>query len=255
MRKGGPPEPDPWGLLGLYGAIRRPARPAWHPIGQVVRILGASLVGGGFSGYASRDARWSLEVTDAGMVSSRAYDGEFPALRLEPPNQPDIVALIDALDAYQRPLYPAESHHGIDLAALGAPNVLFAVARDARGLAMGCGAMVLQPGYGELKRMFTRPPHRGRGVAAAILRFLEDEARTRGCVTFMLETGYLQVQALALYERAGYVRCGPFGCYRDDPNSVFMAKPDVVRAQAAAGGASPRGDTPALNTHAREGAG
>ena len=40
----------------------------------------------------------------------------------ESPDQPEVVALIDALDAYQKPMYPAESHHGIDLAALSRPN-------------------------------------------------------------------------------------------------------------------------------------
>ena len=40
----------------------------------------------------------------------------------------------------------------------------------------------------------------------------------------MLETGFLQPEALALYERHGYERCGPFGDYVDDPNSVFMRK-------------------------------
>lgn len=32
------------------------------------------------------------------------------------------------------------------------------------------------------------------------------------------------VQALLLYERLGYPRCGPFGAYPDDPLSVFMEK-------------------------------
>lgn len=143
---------------------------------------------------------------------------------LEPAAQPEVVALIDALDAYQKPLYPAESHHGIDLAVLSRPNVLFAVARDAQGAALGCGAIVLEPGWGELKRMFTVPAARGRGIARALLAFLEDAARARGCTRFVLETGYLQDEALGLYERCGYRRCGPFGDYVDDPNSVFMEK-------------------------------
>lgn len=50
-------------------------------------------------------------------------------IALESPDQPEVIALIDAPDAYQIPLYPAESHHGIDIAALCRPEVLFAVAR------------------------------------------------------------------------------------------------------------------------------
>lgn len=145
-------------------------------------------------------------------------------IALESPAQPDVVALIDALDAFQKPLYPAESHHGIDIDALARDNVLFAVARTSEGRAVACGAIVLERGYGELKRMFTLPAFRGQGIAHRLLALLEGEATARGCRRFALETGYLQPEAIALYERCGYRRCGPFGAYADDPNSVFMAK-------------------------------
>jgi putative acetyltransferase len=145
-------------------------------------------------------------------------------IRLESAEQPDVLALIDDLDAYQKPLYPIESFHGIDLAALTRPNVLFAVARDADGLALGCGAMVLEAGYGEIKRMYTRPEARGQRIGARVLALLEGEARERGCTLFRLETGYLQGAALALYARCGYERRGPFGDYGEDPTSVFMEK-------------------------------
>ena len=52
-------------------------------------------------------------------------------IELESPDQPDVLALIEDLDAYQKPLYPIESFHGIDLEALSRPDVLFAVARGA----------------------------------------------------------------------------------------------------------------------------
>lgn len=145
-------------------------------------------------------------------------------IRLENPAQPETVQLIEDLDAYQKPLYPPESHYGIDIAALSAPNVLFAVARDAAGMAIGCGAIVMEPGYGELKRMYVRPANRGHGVAAAVLAFLEREAMSRGCAMFRLETGVSQPEALSFYARSGYARRGRFGRYPDDPLSVFMQK-------------------------------
>ena len=145
-------------------------------------------------------------------------------IALEPPDQPEVIALVDALDAYQKPMYPPESHHGIDLAALRRPNVLFAVARDAAGRAVGCGAIVLGDGYGELKRMFVAPAQRGNGIARAMLDFLEDAARARGVNRFALETGNLQHEAIRLYARAGYAACEPFGDYQPDPHSVFMRK-------------------------------
>jgi len=144
---------------------------------------------------------------------------------LEHPNQSELVALVQALDAYQTVLYPPESHHGIDMAALAQPNVLFAVARDAAGAAVGCGAVVLGPEFGELKRMYVTAQHRRGGVAQALLSLLEAQSVERGCTLLMLETGARQPEALALYLRCGYVRCGPFADYTDDPHSVFMCKP------------------------------
>lgn len=145
-------------------------------------------------------------------------------IRIESPDQPEVVALIDELDAYQKPLYPAESHHGVDLSVLMRPEVAFAVARDEQGHAVGCGAVLAQGGVGELKRMYVKPSCRGRGVAKALLERLESEARLRGCEWLMLETGISQPEALCLYERSGFRRRGPFGDYRPDPLSVFMEK-------------------------------
>lgn len=145
-------------------------------------------------------------------------------IALERPDQPDVVALIDELDAYQKPLYPPESHHGIDIPALLRPNVLFAVARTPEGKAVGCGAAVLNDGWGELKRMFVRPAQRGQGIAQQVLAFLEASARERGFALMRLETGVSQPEALRFYEAAGYRRRGPFADYWDDPLSVFMEK-------------------------------
>ena len=143
---------------------------------------------------------------------------------LEPVDQPDVVALIADLDAYQAPLYPAESNHLLDIETLMQPNVLFAVARDADGRALGCGAVVLLDGYGELKRMFVRPEQRGLGVAKQLIRFLEGEAAQVSCNVLRLETGIRQPEALGLYARAGYERRARYGDYPDDPLSVFMEK-------------------------------
>lgn len=145
-------------------------------------------------------------------------------IALEPPGRPDVLRLIDELDAFQRPLYPPESHHGIDLPALQQPNVLFAVARDPEGRAVGCGAIVVGPAYGEVKRMYVIPEVRGAGLGRRLLGFLESQARAHGCRRFVLETGHLQHAAIGLYQRCGYRFCGPFGAYREDPHSVFMYK-------------------------------
>lgn len=132
--------------------------------------------------------------------------------------------LIAELDAYLYSLYPAENVYALDVASLLHPSVLFAVARDSAGAPLGCGAVVMKPEYGEIKRMYVRPQARGQGLARRLIASLEAKAVEHGCRTFMLETGPTQAEALGLYERMGYRYRGPFGDYPDDPLSVFMQK-------------------------------
>jgi putative acetyltransferase len=143
---------------------------------------------------------------------------------LEPPDRPDVVALIAELDAYQDSLYPPEARYALDITSLKQSHVLFAVARDKHNVAIGCGAVVLEGEVAEVKRMYVHPGSRGKGVAMQVLDFLEAEARLRGCKTAMLETGPYQAEALAFYSKAGYVRRGPFGTYPEHPLSVFLEK-------------------------------
>jgi putative acetyltransferase len=143
---------------------------------------------------------------------------------LESPDQPEVIALITELDDYQDSLYPPESRHSLDLASLKQPDVIFAVARDGEGQAVGCGAVVLCGEFGELKRMYVNPRGRGQGIGRKLLELLESQAIVSGCKLLNLETGPYQHEALALYASAGYERRGPFGDYRNDPLSVFMQK-------------------------------
>ena len=146
-------------------------------------------------------------------------------ITIESPGQPDVIQLIEELDAYQTQLYPPESNHLVDIDSLTKPNVLFAVVRNESDTAIGCGAVLIGKDFAELKRMFVLPEYRGRGIAKSLLRFLESEAKARGATVFTLETGISQSEAIALYEKSGYVRCEPFGDYKPDPLSVFMKKP------------------------------
>jgi len=144
-------------------------------------------------------------------------------LAVESPRQAEIGRLLEALDAYQGALYPAESNHFLDVEALAAPDVRFIVARHG-GRAVGCGALRIDAGYGELKRMYVVPEARGRRLGQRILDRIEAEARREGLSCLRLETGIHQPQALALYRAAGYVEREAFGAYAPDPLSVFMEK-------------------------------
>jgi len=97
------------------------------------------------------------------------------------------------------------------------------VARARDGEALDCAAIVRNPEYGEVKRMFVVPQARSVGIGRALLRFLETEACTRGCRKPMLETGDRHHTARA-YRAHGFRERGPFRAYRPDPRSVFMER-------------------------------
>ena len=146
------------------------------------------------------------------------------AIRQEPPDQPDVMRLIAALDGLMASLYPAESNHLLDIAALSDPAVSFLVVRDERE-AIGCGALNRDArGWGEIKRMYVRPGERGRGIGRRVLAELEKIAQRARLPLLRLETGIHNTEALALYRRAGFVERGPFGDYAPDALSVFMEK-------------------------------
>jgi GNAT superfamily N-acetyltransferase len=91
----------------------------------------------------------------------------------------------------------------------------------------GCGA--LKPfdraaGIGEIKRMYTAPTARRRGVSRLLLGALEARAVELGYGRLQLETGTAQPEALALYEAEGWHRITPYGRYKDEPDSVCFAK-------------------------------
>jgi putative acetyltransferase len=146
-------------------------------------------------------------------------------INTETPDQPEVRDMLARLDAYCAALYPAESNHLLDVASLMQGDVLFLVARDVDGAAVGCAALVNKQRYGEVKRMFVDEGKRGLGTGRKLLEHLVMFARMSGLSVLRLETGVHQPEAIGLYERLGFERCEPFGEYRDDPLSLFMEKP------------------------------
>ena len=91
--------------------------------------------------------------------------------------------------------------------------------------AVSCGAFKrYDHGVAEIKRMFTRPEARGKRIAAAVLRELENWAAESGFSECILETGHKQPEAIALYRREGYEVIPNYGQYQGMDNSVCMRK-------------------------------
>jgi len=142
----------------------------------------------------------------------------------ERPDSPDARVLIDELETELAAHYPKESRHGYSVDKLIAQGVAFFLVRHESQPA-GCGGIQLYgKEYGELKRMYVRPKHRGLGLSKQMLEHLAGHARSNGVGLLRLETGIHQHAAIGLYESMGFRIVPPFGEYRDDPLSRFYEK-------------------------------
>jgi putative acetyltransferase len=140
----------------------------------------------------------------------------------------EIRQLVSELDRALTGPYLPEQHHYVPFEQLFDGKVKFFAAR-VDGVAVGCGGVAFYDGFAEVKRMFTQPTARRQGVAAAVLRQLEAEAKEAGYAVLRLETGVYQAEAIAFYVRAGFEQCSAFGEYvslspRAIETSVFYEK-------------------------------
>jgi putative acetyltransferase len=122
-------------------------------------------------------------------------------------------------------LSPPEEVFAFDASKLKAPDVSVWTAWDGDVL-LGCAALKeLSSTEGEIKSMRTPSVLRRTGAGRALLNHILGVARSRAYRTLYLETGrhaaFLPAQTL--YRSAGFERCGPFGSYRENGNSVFMS--------------------------------
>jgi putative acetyltransferase len=122
------------------------------------------------------------------------------------------------------PTAPAESQHALNLDELRAPTVRLWVARDGDRVIGTGGLATLEPGHEELKSMRTDPVRRGNGIATRLLDHLLQDARARDIRRISLETGSMDffAPARALYAKAGFVPCAPFGSYGPDHHSTYL---------------------------------
>jgi len=135
----------------------------------------------------------------------------------------DFIELLKLLDAYleekdgaEHPFYA--QYNKLDLIK----HVVVAYENEEP---MGCGAIKeYEPGTIEVKRMFTSPQGRGKGIATQVLSELEKWAAELGFGRCILETGKMQTEAIGLYHKNGYTRIPNYVPYAGVENSLCFEK-------------------------------
>lgn len=90
---------------------------------------------------------------------------------------------------------------------------------------VGCGAIKkFDETSAEVKRMFTLPETRGKGIATKVLFELEKWAKELNYKYTILETGKRLPDAIALYRKNGYEIIPNYGQYVGIENSVCFRK-------------------------------
>ena len=146
------------------------------------------------------------------------------AIAVETPLQDEVRVLVAELNAVLFELTPPEHCHHLTVEQMADATTTVWIARDG-GEAVACGALKRHAdGVGEVKRMYTRPSHRGQKIGAEIVKRIEALARREGLKRLVLETGDRHHAAWTVYERAGFTRCGPVLDYPDVKWSVFYDK-------------------------------
>jgi len=104
-------------------------------------------------------------------------------------------------------------------------QIKYVIIASKNGQAVGCGAI---KGYDtdamEVKRMYTLPAYRGKGIAGNILSALETWAAELNFKKCILETGRRQPDAIGLYQKHGYSTIPNYGQYAGIENSICFEK-------------------------------
>jgi putative acetyltransferase len=152
--------------------------------------------------------------------------GAFMEIKIDDLTGPEVAELLKQHLQDMALHSPPESIHALDLEGLRKPEITFWSVWEGSEL-VGCGALKeLDAQHAEIKSMRTALSHRRKGVARLMLQHLLEEARKRGYRRLSLETGSMDAfdPARQLYASFGFVYCGPFADYKEDPYSVYMTK-------------------------------
>lgn len=144
-------------------------------------------------------------------------------LRRTNSSNPDFIFLVEQLDADLAVRDGDDHPFYAQFNTLDAIKYVIVAYEDEKAIACGAIKQFDQASM-EIKRMYTLPEARGRGIASLILAELESWAEELGFSRCILETGFKQPEAIALYEKNGYVRIENYGQYAGVENSLCFEK-------------------------------
>ena len=136
---------------------------------------------------------------------------------------PDFLELVTLLDAS---LAKTDGDlHGFYNQFNGLEDIKHVLVAFAEDTPIACGAIKsFETKVAEVKRMYTLPTYRGKGVGSKILQYIESWAKELGFNSCVLETGKRQPDAIALYKKNGYQKIPQYGQYAGMDNSVCFQK-------------------------------
>lgn len=139
------------------------------------------------------------------------------------PDNPDFINLVKQLDADLSERDGTE--HSFYAQYNKADKIKYAIVAYEYGNPIGCGAIKeYAPNVMEVKRMYTVPGSRGKGIATRVLNELELWAADLGYEKCILETGKRQPEAIAFYKKNGYTIIPNYGQYAGVENSLCFEK-------------------------------
>lgn len=135
----------------------------------------------------------------------------------------DFIQLVHELDTY---LAAADGEdHDFYHQFNGIANLKHVVVAYLDNKPVGCGAIKsFDDDKMEVKRMYTRPDARGKGIAGLVLLELETWSGELGATACILETGINQVEAIQFYGKMGYLGVENYGQYVGVENSFCFEK-------------------------------
>lgn len=139
-------------------------------------------------------------------------------------SSPDFQKLVIDLDKDLWSRYPNEQQNFAPFNFVDESARVILVKEGLASIGCGCFRPMKEKGVIEIKRMYVAPSFRGKGIGKLILYKLEQWAIEEGFAQSKLETGINQPEAIAAYEKSGYIRIPNYEPYENIAISICMMK-------------------------------